>query len=416
MKKKLIALLASKQEERTAKMAVVDKSEKVEEVRALGVEIEAINTEIRSLEGMIADLPDEKDERTKAVNGEIPGVVVANANAQRENTQVEDIEKRMNDVAVELRAGKEVTITSEIADFAEKRSVASTGLLIENKYKREIADGMNEISQVIDLVTPIPLEGGTEYSVAFAIDTGDAGYSAEELTEDAGVYTNDEGTFGTNVAARAKITNSAIVNEEVIDLPNANYVTIIYNNVRKSIRKKISNQIIAGAGTTNTIKGIVKAPVAVMPTAYKVDVSTIGKTTLLNIVMGYGNDEDVTAPLTLFLNKKTLGEFAAVTKTENGDPFYKIDYNGPSGFIEGNGLRVPYSISSALPQHSTADDTTVTMVYGDPSKYELAIFGDITIKQSNERYIERGQVGFFGKTYVGGLVSAYKAFLPIKKA
>nr|WP_315022900.1 phage major capsid protein [uncultured Aminipila sp.] len=381
------------------------------EMRKLDLQIaEAKAEEARSKEGNQEGLDENgQAQRTNIVNGvEVtPGVVIA---GQQRKAETEDLEKRMNDIAAELRAGKEVTITAAVASFAESRAVASTGLLIENKYKREVAPAMNEISQVIDLVTPVPLDGGSSYSVAFAIDTGDADYSAE-----AAAYTNDEGTFGTNDCTRAKITNSAIVDEEVIDLPNANYIAAVYDNVRKSIRKKISNQIIGGPGTTNTIKGVKNAPISVMPATYKIEETTIDQDTLLNIVMGYGNDEDVTSPLTLFLNKLTLASFATVKKA-NGDPYYKISYNGPSGFIEGNGLRVPYSITSALGSHVTATAGDITMIYGDPAAYELAIFGDITIKQSNERYIDKGQVGFFGKTYVGGLVNRYKAFLPVKKA
>lgn len=375
-----------------------------------------IQLEMRKLDMQIEEKKKEEEpiiERTAVVNGTIPGIVKAGAESRMKPEN--DLEKRMDTLADELRAGKEVVISADIAEFAEKRAVSSTGLLIEKKYKREVDSSMNEIAQVIDLVKAIPLDGGADYSVAFAIDTGDADYSAEAGADLVGVYTNSEGTFGTNTTGRAKVTNSAVVNEEVIDLPNANYLSVIYDNVRKSIRKKISNQIIAGSGDTNTIKGILNAPVGVMPSTYYKGVETIDTDTLVGIVMAYGNDEDVTAPLTLFLSKLTLATFAAVKKA-NGDPYYSISYNGPSGIIEGNGLRVPYSISSALPSHSVASNSATTMLYGDPSKYELAIFGDITIKQSAERYIEKGQVGFFGRTYVGGLVSAYKAFLPIKKA
>ena len=69
-----MALLNSKMAARTAKMVEVDKAEKVEEVRALGTELEAINVEIRSIEEMIAEIKDEPtNERTAAVNGETPG-------------------------------------------------------------------------------------------------------------------------------------------------------------------------------------------------------------------------------------------------------------------------------------------------------------------------------------------------------
>lgn len=409
--KELLEMRSTLVKEAGVKGIEVKRFDEIEmELRQLDLQIE----EARKLEApKVEPKAEPVVERTQAVNAPTPAIVMSGLE-NRANAET-DLEKRMDTLAEELRAGKEVSFPTDIAEFVEKRMIASSSTLIEKKYKREVEGTFNEISQVIDLVKPIPLEGGADYSVAFAIDTGSADYSAEAGADLVGVYTNSEGTFGTNTSGRAKVTNSAIVNEEVIDLPNANYLNIIYDNVRKSIRKKISNQIIAGTGDANTIKGIVNAPVGVMPAAYYEGVGTIGVDTLLSIVMAYGNDEDVESPLTLFLNKTTLASFAKVKKA-NGDPNYQISYNGPSGVIECGGLRVPYSITSALTDHATATNSATTMLYGDPQKYEMLIFGDIVIKQSNERYIEKGQIGFFGRTYVGGLVSAYKAFLPIKKA
>lgn len=382
-----------------------------------GEELDGLEMDLRKVDIEIAEcrkLDDKEggngegiEERTAAVNGDIPAMIIEGA--QQRNKSV-DFETRCKSVADELRSGKEVTLDSEMVDFLESRAVSTSGLLIEKKYKKTIAEGPNEISQTIDIVTPVPLLGGSSYSVAFAIDAGDADY-----TEEGNIYTNDEGTFGIEETSRAKITSSAIVNEEVVELPDADYLSVIYNNIKKSIRKKVSNQIIAGAGTTNTLRGIEKNTTAI-PTGYKGEVATIDADTITNIVMAYVGDEEVTSELTLFLNKKTLGLFAAVKV--DGKPFYKISYEGPSGYIQAgdNGLRVKYTINSALKDFATATVGETTMIYGDPSAYELAMFSAITVKRSDERYIEKGQIGFFGKVIAGGLVSRYKAFLPIKKA
>ena len=53
MKAKLMALLKTKQEARSAKVAMVDKATDVAELRSLQGELEAIDAEIRSIETMI---------------------------------------------------------------------------------------------------------------------------------------------------------------------------------------------------------------------------------------------------------------------------------------------------------------------------------------------------------------------------
>ena len=396
-------------------MAQVDESEKVEEVRRLGAELDTINTEIRSLEEMINALPaeiDEKDERTAAVNGEIPGIVVSSAKESRKvNEGTNGLEKRAGEIAQELRDGKEVSITADLVSYLEERAVTTTGVLIEDKYKRQVTENFNAVAQTLDLVDSFPLDGGNSYTVPFQITDGDADYVDEGTA-----YTNDEGTFDTNETGRAKITNSAVVNEEVVELPNADYLSRITNSVRKSIRKKMSNQIIAGLGGSNQLKGIYNAPTNVMPAAYKVEQSAINADTLRAIVFAYGADEDVESPATLFLNKLDLAAFAAI-KADDGRPYYKITYNGTDGVIEEEGLRVPYTINSAcnaLSASGTAVDTK-TMVYGAPTCYEMPLFAGLTIKRSDDRYIEKGQIGFFGKVIAGGVINKYKGFITVVK-
>ncbi len=416
MREKLLALMKAKNERKAAIVKQADTVTEVEELRKLNKELDGVNEEIRKLQEMIDELPEEDksadpDQRTAAVNGEIPGVVVASGKGQEQRKAGSDIEKEIEKIATDLRSGKEVVITAEIQKHLEERAVTTSNVLLENKYKREVAENFNEVAQTVDLVDAFPLDGGNQYDVTFQIDDGDADYTAEGST-----YTNDEGTFGTASTGRAKITNSAIVNEEVVELPNADYLTRIVNSVRKSIRKKTSNQIIAGLGGANQLKGIYNMPVTLIPAAYKVSVSAIDKDTLRKIVFAYGGDEDLESPATLFMNKKDLAAFAAVTATD-GRPYYSITYNGPNGYVQEGNIRVPYTINSgcnALSDAATAVNSK-TMVYGAPTNYELPMFAPLTIKRSDERYIDQGKIGFFGKIIVGGVVNKYKGFICVEK-
>lgn len=418
MKKKLMALLKTKNERKAEITKKAETSNDVTELRGLNNELDGLNEEIRSLEDMIAGIPDENDDdsndpdlRTAAVTGKIPGIVIANAAGQEERKVNGEIEKKIEAVANDLRSGKEVTITAEIQKHLEQRAVTTANVVLENKYKREVAENFNEVAQTVDLVDSFPLDGGNSYDVAFQITDGDADYTAE-----GDVYTNDEGKFGNASTGRAKITNSAIVNEEVVELPNADYLTRIVNSVRKSIRKKLSNQIVAGAGGANQLKGIYSMPEILMPANYQVNISEIDKNTLRSIVFAYGGDEDVESPATLFLNKKDLAAFAAVVATD-GRPYYSLTYNGANGTIQEGNLMVPYTINSGCKALSDAATTvdSKTMVYGSPTNYELPMFSPLTIKRSDERYIDQGKVGFFGKVIAGGVVNKYKGFIPVVK-
>ncbi len=416
MKKKLLELLTKKNERKAAINTQVETSNDVAELRNLNRELDTLNAEIRSLQEMIDGLPDgtnsdDPDQRTAAVNGEIPGVVKTSAKAQEQRKAGGDIEKEVEKISADLRSGKEVVITAEVQKHLEERAVTTSNVLLENKYKREVAENFNEVAQTVDLVDAFPLDGGNQYDVTFQIDDGDADYTGEGTT-----YTNDEGTFGTASTGRAKITNSAIVNEEVVELPNADYLTRIVNSVRKSIRKKISNQIIAGLGGANQLKGIYNMPVTLIPATYKVSLSAIDKETLRKIVFAYGGDEDLESPATLFMNKKDLAAFAAVTATD-GRPYYSITYNGPNGYIQEGNIRVPYTINRGCNALSDAATTvnSKTMVYGAPTNYELPMFAPLTIKRSDERYIDQGKIGFFGKIIAGGVVNKYKGFICVEK-
>jgi len=177
MREKLLKLLNEKKEARKAKMALVDKSDNVEELRSLQTEIEGFNTEIRSIEEMINELPGEDvNERTAAVNGEIPGIVSANTKnqEQRKSTDESELEYRKafqqfvalgTPIPTELRANQN-TLTTDIASAIPTvlvnrivEQMESIGMILPLVNKTSFASGISIPTSSIKPVATWVLEG-----------------------------------------------------------------------------------------------------------------------------------------------------------------------------------------------------------------------------------------------------------------
>lgn len=177
MKEKLMKLLKAKQEARVAKMKLVDAAGDVEELRKLQKEVDGIDAELRDIQAMIDELPEEtEEERTAAVNGTTPGIVVTNADNQekRKTEDVEELEYRKafqqfvtrgTPIPTELRAD-ENTLTSDIASaiptvlvnrIVEK--LESTGMILPLVNKTSFAAGINIPTSSVKPVATWVLEG-----------------------------------------------------------------------------------------------------------------------------------------------------------------------------------------------------------------------------------------------------------------
>lgn len=392
-------------EMRAAKIAEIAEAKSEEALNEIKLELKKLDAQIEEARKLEAKTPEEKaaEERSSAQ----PDVVKINHNAEKNEKKGVDLDK----LATEIRSGKPTVISAEAQREVQKRAIASSTTQKPAAYKSTLEEAPNQVAQAIDLVAHVPMKGAARYEVAFEVDVTDADYTAE-----AGAYTTAEGTFNTNDTVATKLTAKAVVNEEVKELNTIDYLDAIINNVKKSLRKKASKEIVAGDGTTGHLRGIANAPAKVMPADYKLDVRAFDKNTLRNIIMAYGGDEDVTSPLTLFLNKNTLNEFLAV-ELKSGDPAYNVKFEGTGGTISEakGGLEVPFSINSGFKAFSAEVAGKIFAVYGDPQKYELPEFSDMVVVENDAIYQDKGQIAFFGHQLLGGVVAGYKAFLPIKK-
>lgn len=252
MKDKLMKLLQAKQEARTAKMKLVDSSNDVEELRKLQKEIDSLNSEIRDIQGMIDELPEEEgtevNERTAAVNGEIPGIVVTGAKAQeqRKTEDVEEMEYRKafqqfvtkgTPIPTELRANAN-TLTTDIASAIPTvlvnrivEQLESTGMILPLVTRTSFAAGINIPTSSVKPVATWVLEGK----------------SSDRQKKTTGTI-----TF-TNFKLRCEISMSMESSTMAISAFEAAFVRQVVEAMVKAIEQAILN----GDGTTQP-KGILK--------------------------------------------------------------------------------------------------------------------------------------------------------------
>lgn len=403
-----------KKEERERKLKAltekIEKAKDVEELRELQIEY----NEVRDAE--IEEEITEKEERSLLNNQNIEERNLANAKEIEKTEKLEERNNNYDKLAEErgqaLKEGKAIKVGYE--DRAV--TVSNGSLLTEKKYKRNINESFEGVSGIVDKLNSIQLDGGDSYEVPFEKTYGEGDYTGE--AED---YKDTELEVDYVNTGRAKITAYSEISKEATKLPNTKYQALVIKRVKDSIRKKLGKQSIAGAGTSNTIKGIYNADEKVLPKTddtadielEKVDINTLNK-----IVFAYGGDESVEGEQELILSKKDLEEFSMV-KDKMDNFVYKITRNGQTGRIgyAKGGVEVPYTINSACNSLSNTDTESgkFTMVYGNLEDFELPVFSPLEIEESRDYKFKQGIICYRGDVIVGGTVSRYKGFVRIKK-
>lgn len=401
-------------EERKAELLKeIDEAENDEKLKELRSEIETLKAE---------EITEEVDERSllretiKNLEGRSldTSKIKEIKKPETEERKMDEEKEMLEQRGADLKAGKKIKVELE-----ERATIVSSGnLLIPKKYKNTIDESFEGVSGLVDRLNTIPLEGGESYSVPFEVEYGEGDYTDENSE-----YSETDSETDYVETGRAKITAYSEISKEAIKLPNANYQALVIKRVRDAIRKKIGKQVIIGAGTTNTIKGIYNADTKVMPTdegkTADISLTNIDIDTLNTIVFAYGGDESVESEQGLILSKEDLEKFAKV-KTSDDKFVYKVTRKGQTGTIAyaNGGLEVPYVINSAC--NSLSDSNTAankyTMAYGSLSSYELPIFSELEIEESRDYNFKKGMVSYRGDVIIGGTVSKYNGFVRVKKA
>lgn len=302
---------------------------------------------------------------------------------------IENMEKRGKD----LKEGRTVTVTS-------------SNVLLPSHTNAEIgAYPFRDVSTLVDKVRIVNLEGGETYKKSFVKSTGMAG-----LTAEGDPYTTAEPTFGYATITKVKVTAYAEITEELEKLPALPYSQEVLRGINIALRKKISQQILRGAGSTNTFKGIFANNVEALADNTDIEISTIDDTTLDEIIYAYGGDEEVEGGTALILSKNDLRAFANLRTTE-GRKVHIVDYSAST--IDG----IPYVINSNCGSvvDPNTEAGTYCMAYGALTNYEVPVFSPVEIAKSTDYKFKDGIISYKASVFTGGNVVGYKGFLRIKK-
>lgn len=116
----------------------------------------------------------------------------------------------------------------------------------------------------------------------------------------------------------------------------------------------------------------------------------------------------------------TKADLKAIGKLRNSDKerVFKIRYDAGNpniGTIEDGGTVIPYTILPDLTSLSGATQSASaaiqTMLYGDPSNYELGLFGDFTVRVDESIKGEERMLTILGDAMVGGNLIVDKGFV-----
>ena len=326
-------------------------------------------------------------EKKLAMRGKFDPAVVVETKSTETNEELEARGKA-------LKEGRTITVTAD-------------GVLLPNHVDDKISPyPFREVSTLVDEVHTVNLKGGESYKKSFVKSHGTGG-----LTSEGDPYTTAEPTFGYLTISKVKVTAYAEITEELEKLPAADYQGEVIKGVNIALRKKISEQILRGAGTTNTFKGIFSANCEALADVTDLEISAIDENTLDEIVYAYGGDEEVEGGCVLILNKNDLRAFAGL-RTREGRKVHNVDYKAKT--IDG----IPFIISSHC-KAITAATTNVGeygIAYGPLANYEVPIFSGVEVAKSTDYKFKDGIICYKASVFTGGNVIGYKGFLRVKKA
>ena len=293
-------------------------------------------------------------------------------------------------------------------DLMENRTIKVSSdevLLLEHVDSTLATYPFKPVSELVDRVHTINLQGGETYTKSYVKSYGEAGTTLEGAS-----YTETEPHYGYVTIPKVKVTAYTEITEELEKLPAINYQAEVIKNINISLRKKISQQIIKGDGTTNNFTGIFSDKADALKDQADLEISAIDENTLDDIVFAYGGDEAIENGACLIINKNDLRAFAKL-RTKEGRKVHNIDYVNQT--IDG----IPYVLNgncSALSDPSTGTGT-YCIAYGSLFNYEVPIFSNVEIGKSTDYKFKDGIICYKASVFTGGNVVGYKGFVRVKK-
>lgn len=318
MKTRLKKLLAQKNTRKAEISAKADASTDVAELRGLNAEMETINAEIRDLQAMIDELPEDVApdpvivaERTAAVNGLIPEVVVTSAKSQ-------EVRKEFDEDSVEYRKAFQQFVTKGTPIPTELRSDANTlttdiASAIPTVLVNKIVEKIEAVGMILPLVTQTSFPAGIKIPTSSVIPV--ATFVGEGESSDRQKKTTSSIAF-TNFKLRCEISLSMESSVMALSAFEASFVA----QVSKAMVKKIESVIVSTADGSTSNKGILAETPA---TGQALEFATLDYQTL--IAAEAALPEEYESGAVWCMTKKTFMAFAGMVDAE-GQPIARTNY------------------------------------------------------------------------------------------
>ena len=366
-------------------------------------EIESRLSEIRKASDSESDV-----EKLTALENECDKLQEERAMIEKKLALASKTEFKSVHVATETKGKTNEELEARGKAIKEGRTiqVSSDEILLPTHTAGTIAEvPFAEVSTLVDKVHVVNLNGGETYKKSFVKSHGEAG-----LTDEKGAYSETEPEYGYLTITKVKVTAYTEITEELEKLPALPYQAEVLKNINVSLKKKISQQILRGAGDSNTFTGIFSDKAVALADQKEFSIAEITDTTLDDIIFAYGGDEEVEGGAVLILNKNDLRAFAKL-RTKEGRKVHLIDYKACT--IDG----IPYVINSHC--KAISDPTTnvgdYSIAYGALNNYEVPIFSPVEIGKSTDYKFKDGIICYKASVFTGGNVVGYNGFLRVKK-
>lgn len=419
-------MIAEKERNRAALVQRSKESEDVAELRSINTQIDEVNKDITSLRQLQQDQHEQEQQEQR---GQAPRTLAVNEDGEpdqrgeKDNPDLQEkrskgydpgkgFESRGHADMKDQKTSPEACAEENGKALREKRSVtvATSSIVLPKQTATDIKGTFLQVSNLVDSVNVLTLDGGESYTQPYEIATAAGDYTGEGVAA-----ANADTTFGSADITKAKITAYSEITEEVEKLPAAPYADRILSNISLSVRKKMASQILIGTGAANTLVGIFSDKATAIDASTDKELAKIDNTTLDDIIYSYGGDEAVEGANVLVLSKVDLAAFAKLRNTD-GSKFHDIkpSGNGGSGTIDGT----PYLINSACNALSNTKTTagSYCMAYGNLMNYQLTLFSPLEVKKSTESKFKEGMICHRGVVFAGGNVISHNGFIRIKKA
>lgn len=283
-------------------------------------------------------------------------------------------------------------------------TVASGTIATPTEVNPYINPTFNQVSSIVDLVDVENCEGMGAYKVAYEVQIG----SAAQQTEGSAISPESNPVYAFKTIQPATYAILSSITNQVLKQSPLDYEGKVVDSAEKALRVKAAN-IITSA--------IVSDSLLAKPSA--LNISAIDEHTLRNIAFNYGSDETIYQEAWLFLNKKDLIAFGDVRSDTTLQAVYEItpDTNNPNtGVIKDGGLSVRYCLNPNLTALADASANGVSLLYGQPENFKLALFGDYEIKVSEDFQFSANMLTIRGTVDLGGAVVKKDGFVAVTKA